>query len=112
MFAIFVFSSVEDGLIGGVLNKYSFRLVGLWSYSIFMVHTIVISLTNLILEYIFDLIASEFSGLEVMLFSVFVITITPVLTSLTYKYIEVPFRDKAKLYAKQFLMPKLAKMRD
>jgi peptidoglycan/LPS O-acetylase OafA/YrhL len=107
MFAIFVFSSTKDGLIGGVLNNQYVRLIGLWSYSIYMVHSIVISITQLILEYVFNIIILEFNSLERLSFSVFVISVTIFLASLTYRYIEVPFRDKAKQYSKQLSMSKL-----
>ncbi|KXI28266.1 acyltransferase family protein [Paraglaciecola hydrolytica] len=104
MFAIFVFSSKKDGVIGSILNKQILRLIGLWSYSIYMIHSIMISVTQLILEYIFDLVVSEFNPFRSVLFSLFVMSITVVFASLTYKFIEVPFRDMAKLYAKKLCM--------
>jgi peptidoglycan/LPS O-acetylase OafA/YrhL len=105
MFAmlIYIFSVQNEGVISRVLQKSFFQYLGKISYSIYMTHAIIVTSAYNIMMYLFDLKTGGVTGVDTGLvypyaFYVNILFIVIVLgiSSLTYRYIELPWQQIIK----------------
>ena len=97
---IYFFATQERGVISKVLQHKTFQYLGLLSYSIYMIHALVVEVTGHIFEYLLKypssfegsrkILVTEYADLINVSMIVFVI----VLAHVTYNYIEQPARHK------------------
>ncbi len=113
--ALFLFASQQEGIISKIFITSPMQLLGRLSYSIYMVHAIVVVGTQNIFERYFHLQSKEIifdKGEHIRaiitkwayFFDFTELTIIIILSYLTYKFIELPWRNKFRNYAK-LLMP-------
>jgi len=97
MLSMLVFSSEKSGLIGNTLNMTAFRKMGLWSYSIYMTHRIVIDVLSNIAEYVFkvDLFGPGF-GFYAVIINIAILAFVVLISRFTYVYVEKYFQDLLK----------------
>jgi peptidoglycan/LPS O-acetylase OafA/YrhL len=92
---ILIFSNQRNGIIGYILNTNMLKKIGVWSYSIYMIHWIVLSIssnvTDVILQY-----PLKGLGLYSVVLNIINLTIIILLSRFTYQYIENPFRRLTK----------------
>ena len=109
--ALFLFSSQQEGMISKVFSTEPMQLIGRLSYSIYMVHAIVVVSVQNIFERYFHFEAKEIifdKGEHISaiitkwayLFDFTELVIVIILSYLTYKFIELPWRNKFRNYAK------------
>ncbi len=110
-FSLYLFASQDKGIVSKILKTPPLQLIGRLSYSIYMVHAIIVVGIQNVFEKIFGFTASEIilqkgEHLNVIITKwAFIIDSSEVLivialSYLTYKYIEVPWRNKFRTYAK------------
>lgn len=91
--ALLVFSSEQSGWLGRALHGGIMRKLGLWSYSIYMVHKIILIATSNVLEYGFKLPVKEPWGMASLPINALLVLLTVVVSRFTYVHIEKRFRD-------------------
>ena len=107
---VFVFSSQHTGYISRLLHKQPFQIIGKYSYSIYMLHALILDLCSNAFEYIFKysftkidgedyIFLGEFYGLIVNILMIILVIYS---ASFTYKYIEDRYRLKFRAIAKRF----------
>lgn len=102
LFAILIciFSLQEKGILSRILNLGLFQLFGKLSYSIYMTHLIVFLVAGNVWEFVLKLpvggteTAKMFVTPYANLINVGLLAFVICISYLTYRYIEVPFRDK------------------
>jgi peptidoglycan/LPS O-acetylase OafA/YrhL len=88
--AIFIFA-FERGWLSDLLKKSAFlHQTGKYSYSIYMIHTLILSLFNIIFFRLLNLPPSSYGYLFILNYA-----IVYFLSGFTYKYIELPFNISA-----------------
>ena len=92
---IIAFSWSENGQLGRCLEMPLLRKIGVWSYSIYMLHALTESVVANSLKYVFKF---EVSGFTSLLTNTFLIVLTVFLAKFSYRYVEAYFRDKTKQY--------------
>jgi peptidoglycan/LPS O-acetylase OafA/YrhL len=97
---IFVFSDNKSGYIGNILNTKYFKTVGKYSYSIYMLHLIVILFYTDSLRYGFNIDMSNVEGISSIALNLLICLTIISLSKFSYQYIEHYFRSKAKRYCK------------
>ena len=102
LFVLVVFSSSKSGCIGKLLETKIMRSVGVWSYSIYMVHAIVLSSVSNVFEYIIKFDIGSALGFTSIVINVFLLTITIIISRYTYMHIEKRFRDQVKLKVNKY----------
>ena len=94
-FLLMVFASHESGYIGRFLDFTALRNIGIWSYSIYMTHDVILSFfTN-----IYEVLAKgdpKDIGIWAIGANIGLILITLLVSRFTYIYVEKYFRDKVK----------------
>jgi peptidoglycan/LPS O-acetylase OafA/YrhL len=80
----------------------------MWSYSIYLLHAIVLGGISNVIEYIFKISPNEPQGLLSIAINITVLLITIVLSKYSYENIETRYRDKIKLKLKHFNQRKKA----
>ncbi len=95
-FLILIYSEKNSGCLGKILSLKILKTIGLYSFSIYMMHTFVISLFTLFTKYILNKNSTEFSGIQSAVLNLLIITITIVVSKYTYYHIENRFRIKSK----------------
>ena len=96
---IYFFAIQEKGIISKTLHHKALQYLGLLSYSIYLIHAIVVEIAGHIFEYILK-ISTTFQGSHKILIlpyadviNLFLIAFVVFLASFTYKYIEQPARS-------------------
>lgn len=89
---IYVFSSRLDGVLGWLLNTTVFRKIGVWSYSIYLLHSLVYMILDNIVVHVLKIESSVTTGVNSIFFNLLYLSITIFLARFTYVYIENHFR--------------------
>lgn len=92
---LMVFASHTHGLVGRLLDTAPLRSIGLWSYSIYMTHDIILSFFSNLYEVTFKSVPKNL-GLWAIIINLFLILLTILISRFTYIYVEKYFRDKTK----------------
>jgi peptidoglycan/LPS O-acetylase OafA/YrhL len=94
--ALLVFSSSNNGYLGKFLETKFMRHLGIWSYSIYMVHALVSAGVSNVFEYVLKFNLSEPLAYMSILVNLSVLAITIYISKHTYQYVEKRFRDLVK----------------
>jgi peptidoglycan/LPS O-acetylase OafA/YrhL len=94
--SLFVFSNSGNGFLGKVLHSVALRAIGVWSYSIYMLHAIVLSFTDSVFKYIFKINSDNINGITSLLVNATIILVVVLLSRFTYIYIEDRYRKIIK----------------
>ncbi len=108
---IYVFSIQRRGIISRLLNTRPMRFVGTLSYSIYMVHMLVFTVAGILAFYIFKMpsVVVERAGADLVryintpyadLITLALLIVVLFLSWLTYCWIEAPWRDRFRRWAK------------
>jgi peptidoglycan/LPS O-acetylase OafA/YrhL len=95
--AILIFSRAESGLLGQFLTLKLMRKIGLWSYSIYLLHAMILGGISNIFEYIFKIDPNIPQGIVAITINSLVLVLTIILSKYSYQYIEKKYRDIIKL---------------
>jgi len=96
MFVLLVFSTEKNGFLGKLLENKRVRAIGIWSYSIYMIHSLVLNVISNIFKYIFKYDLNSALGFESLIINASMLTITIIISRYTYIHIEKKFRDLVK----------------
>lgn len=96
MLAVVVFSNKNSGYIGTILSSAALRKIGLWSYSIYMTHKILVAGFANVTQYILQIELSQGFGIYSIFINIATILITIFISKYTYIHIEKRFRDIVK----------------
>ncbi|MFT5760691.1 MAG: peptidoglycan/LPS O-acetylase OafA/YrhL [Alteromonadaceae bacterium] len=97
---IVIFSEEKNtGLLGAFFQTKLMRTLGLWSYSIYMIHSILYSMSLIFVDKVMGLEVTNISGIDSLLINLSILLITVYLSKYSYKYIEVICRDKIRSWA-------------
>lgn len=102
---IYVFSLEASGIVGSLLMKTPFRKIGLWSYSIYLVHAIILAGVSNVFQHIFKYNLDSALGFTAVLINLSVLLVTIGISKYTYTYIEKRFRDKSRAMSKKYSKP-------
>jgi peptidoglycan/LPS O-acetylase OafA/YrhL len=98
---IFVFSHKDSGVLGRLLESAALRKMGLWSYSIYMIHAIII---NILINVFKDILGWDLGGAlgvsAIVINSVSLLIIVS-LSRISYSVIETPFRNASRNFIKR-----------
>jgi len=101
-FVILSFSINEgNGYIGKLIQLKYFRNIGTWSYSIYMVHALIVAMTSNIFEFILKYDLHKGLGVLSIIINICIILITIYISKYTYKYIEDRYRNKTRKFISQ-----------
>ncbi len=95
-FLLVVFSNSKNGVLGRVLHNNTIRKVGVWSYSIYMIHSIVINVVGAFTNQIIKVNPLSIHGFETIAINILILLITITLSRFTYIYIEDKYRNVVK----------------
>jgi peptidoglycan/LPS O-acetylase OafA/YrhL len=95
-FLVFVCSDASDGPIGRLLALPAVRHLGLWSYSIYMIHAMVILLCANVIHFFFHLDTTRALGWYAVLLNTVVFSTVVAIACFSYRWIECPGRDWAR----------------
>lgn len=104
-FSIHVFSRTESGFFGRALLTPFFRKVGAWSYSIYMLQQLIVNIFLNLFNYIFHWKIHEALGYRSIAVNIAIVLTTVFFAKLSFKFIEVPFRNKSRLLAEKYNDP-------
>ena len=93
---ISVFSQSSNGVIGHLLHKKIVRLVGIWSFSIYMIHALIISIAGSFGKYIIGAELSEIHGPMSLIIDLSLLAIIIFISRFTYHFIEDKYRRVVK----------------
>ena len=106
---IYLFVVQEGGYISRFLKNRLFQFIGKLSYSIYMVHAIVLAGIENLFVYVFKYNKTSFSDVENMIvfeeanyinFALIVVVIF--LSAFTYRYVEIPWRERFRKLAEKY----------
>lgn len=100
--AIYIFSQEQSGFIGKLLLTNPFRKVGLWSYSVYMLHEIVVSVFSNVFQYILKWDLKSPLGYQSLLVNIVMVSTIILLSKYSFQFIELVFRRKSRLLAEKF----------
>lgn len=92
---LMVFASHSHGVVGRLLDTTPLRSIGLWSYSIYLTHNIILSFFSNLWEVVFKTLPRNL-GIWAILINIVLLLLTILISRFTYIYIEKYFRDKTK----------------
>jgi peptidoglycan/LPS O-acetylase OafA/YrhL len=95
---IFVFSEKQNGIIGKLLNSRILKTIGKYSYSIYMLHVLVISLCGVMFKYLLKIDPSSINGMTSVILNLLICAIIILLSKFSYQYIESYFREKSRAF--------------
>lgn len=101
-FLIYVFSHAESGIWGRVLLTNPLRKIGLWSFSIYMVHALVLAVADNIFEHIVRWELDSALGLYALVINTFMLAVVIIISKYSYLMIEKVFRDKSRVLADKY----------
>lgn len=99
---IYFFAVQEKGIVSKLLHYKAFQYLGLLSYSIYLIHAIIVEIAGHVFEYILKVPTTFQDGHKILVLSyasiinISLIFIVIVLAHFTYKYIEQATRHKYK----------------
>jgi peptidoglycan/LPS O-acetylase OafA/YrhL len=94
--SIFVFSQDSSGFLGRVLLREVIKNIGKWSFSIYMIHVLVILILSNSVEYLFKLNINSPLGIYAFLINLGLLVLIIFISKYTYIFIEAPFRNKTR----------------
>jgi peptidoglycan/LPS O-acetylase OafA/YrhL len=95
--SIVVFSSRRSGSVGAIASGPLMRKLGLWSYSIYLLHLLFFDVAGNLVEYGLDLDVSQGIGPIAIVFNAVVMAAVILASGFSYRWIEKPLRDGVKL---------------
>ncbi len=98
LYAVYVFSSDGDGFFGRLLNMKVPKLLGKYSYSIYMTHMFFIIILEDFIEHVLGVQLKSVDGLVAILVNLSLLIGVIIYSHYTYHYIEKPGRDFGKKY--------------
>lgn len=96
-YSVLIFAQKESSLFGKLLETAGAKALGRWSYSIYMTHMLILSGVSDVLEHIVKLNLHDMSWVACVVLDVAVFAIIIFVSSLTYRWIEVPARNYSKV---------------
>lgn len=100
--SIFVFSQNGSGFIGKALLTRPLKSIGAWSYSIYMIHAIVLAGISNVFQYIFKWNIESPMGFYSTVINCCVLLVVIVISKYSYSLIENPIREKSRLIARKY----------
>jgi peptidoglycan/LPS O-acetylase OafA/YrhL len=97
--SIIVFSQSESGIFGMALLSRHIRLLGTWSYSIYMTHAIFVAVIANFLEYVLKWDINTPLNIYSVILNVATLSVVIIISKYSYTFIEKPFRDKSRILA-------------
>ncbi len=91
-----VFSSSKSGYLGKLMEIKAMRHLGVWSYSIYLLHGLIVAMVSNVFEYIFKFDLTLPLGVLSIAINLFLFAVTVAASRYTYIHIEKRFRDKVK----------------
>ena len=96
IYCVYVFSSNRDGFLGRLLSMKFPKLLGKYSYSIYMTHMLIVIVVEDFIEHILGLPYKSIHGLGALLINTALLIVVITLSHFTFKFIEKPGRDFGK----------------
>lgn len=93
-----VFSFSTNGILGRLLETPALRHLGIWSYSVYLVHGLVLAGFHNVFEYVLKVDIDAAMGVQSLFINALVLGITVTVSRYTYIHIEKRFRDKVKVW--------------
>ncbi len=100
--SILVFSQRESGIWGRILLTPLFKSIGKWSYSIYMIHALVLAGVSNIFEYLLKWDIQSSLGFYSLIINFLSLLVIIVLSKYSYSLVEKPFRDKSKILVRRY----------
>ena len=94
--ALLVYSNHENGFLGWILQSTPMRAIGIWSYSIYMIHSFVISVASSFLRYVAKIDLTTISEQNIVIINIIILVIVVSISRFSYIYIEDKYRKLAK----------------
>lgn len=101
-FTVYIFSQSGSGPIGKLLLTAPFRKVGLWSYSIYMIHALIVAGVSNLFEFILHWDIEARLGISSLVINLFILVIVIIISKYSYSIIETTFREKSRVVAKKY----------
>jgi peptidoglycan/LPS O-acetylase OafA/YrhL len=101
-FAIYVFSHEESGFLGRLLLLTPFRKIGLWSYSIYMLHAIVLEGVFILFQSILKWDVDSISGFNSLIINSLILIMVIFISRYFYVYVESLFRSRSRKLAEKY----------
>ncbi|MGP4843927.1 acyltransferase family protein [Marinobacter sp. 1Y8] len=93
-----VFSFSTNGILGRLLETSALRHLGIWSYSVYLVHGLVLAGLHNVFEYVLKVDIDAAMGVKSLFINGLALAITIVVSRYTYTHIEKRFRDQVKTW--------------
>lgn len=100
--ALVVFSNSENGLLGQILETRLMRLLGVWSYSIYMLHALIWAGAANIFQHLLKIDLDAPQGMLAIIMNTLLLVVIILLSRYSYGYIEKPCRDWVKHQVMQY----------
>jgi peptidoglycan/LPS O-acetylase OafA/YrhL len=94
--SIYVFSTGNSGPLGALLKTPWLGKLGVWSYSIYLLHLVCLEVAGDLAEHVFGLKLHVGIGPIAILLNALVIAFVIAFSRYTYEWIEKPFRERVK----------------
>jgi peptidoglycan/LPS O-acetylase OafA/YrhL len=94
--SIYVFSRDTSGPLGALLKTPWLGKLGIWSYSIYLLHLVCFEVAGDVAEYVLGMKLQPGIGPIAILLNALVIAFVIALSRYTYEWIEEPFRERVK----------------
>lgn len=98
IYCVYIFSSQKNGLLGNVLSMRIPKLLGKYSYSIYMMHMLVIIVFEDFIEHVLGVPFQSIHGIAAFLINTLLLVTVVILAHFTYTFIEKPGRDFGKIF--------------
>lgn len=105
-YSVLIFSHRDSSLIGRLLETAWAKALGRWSYSIYMTHMLVLSGLSDVLEHIVKLNLHDMSWVACVVLDIVVFAIIIFVSSLTFRWIEVPARNFCRVMLENKYAPR------
>ena len=103
--SIYIFSQEQSGFVGKLLLTNAFRKVGLWSYSIYMLHEIVVSVFSNVFQYLLKWDLKSPLGYRALVVNLLLVFTIIILSKYSFQYIELVFRRRSRQLAERYNPP-------
>jgi peptidoglycan/LPS O-acetylase OafA/YrhL len=97
IFVLAVFSTANSGYFGKILETKIMRAIGVWSFSIYMIHSIILAGISNVFEYLLKFDLNSSLGFVSIVINILIVSIIIIISRFTYIHIEKKFRDLVKL---------------
>lgn len=100
--SIYVFANQTSGFLGKILELTPFRKIGLWSYSIYMLHALVLEGVAILFQSILKLDIDSISGVYSFIINGLILLCVIFVSQYFYRFIENSFRSKSRELAEAY----------